>query len=73
MSTKEKRELKIRENPSNVSLEDFEALINHYGYIKEGGSHPKAKIGNTTYPYKSENPVKQAYVKGILEVIDNLK
>jgi len=73
MSKKEKRELKIRENPSNVSLEDFEALINQYGYIKEGGSHPKAKIGIETYPYKRENPVKQAYVKGILEVIDNLK
>jgi hypothetical protein len=73
MSKKEKRELKIRENLKSVSLTDFEWLINQYGYIKEGGNHPKAKIGKTTYPYKRENPIKQAYVEGILEIIDKLK
>jgi hypothetical protein len=73
MSKKEKRELKIRENLKSVSLTDFEWLINQYGHIKEGGNHPKAKIGKMTYPYKRENPVKQAYVEGILEIIDNLK
>jgi hypothetical protein len=73
LSKAEKREQKIRENMTNVSLEDFEALINQYGNIKFGGSHPKAKIGNTTYPYKRENPVKPAYVEGILGIIDRLK
>lgn len=73
MSKAEKREHQIRENTANVSLEDFEALINQYGYIKFGGNHAKAIIGKTMYPYKRENPIKQAYVKDILEIIDGLK
>lgn len=72
MSKAEKREQRIRENPCNVSLEDFEALINQYGYIKFGGSHPKAIIGNVMFPYKRTNPVKPPYVEGILEIIDKL-
>jgi hypothetical protein len=44
MSSQEKRESKIRENTKNVSLEDFEWLINKYGYIKAGGNHPKARM-----------------------------
>lgn len=73
MSKAEKREQKIRENPRNVTLEDFEALINQYGFIKFGGSHPKAIIGNIMFPYKRENPIKPAYVEGILAIIDNQK
>jgi hypothetical protein len=73
MSKADKREQRIRENVNNVSLDDFEALINKYGFIKMGSNHPKAIIGNTMFPYKRENPVKPAYVKGILEIIDSLK
>ena len=73
MSKTDKREQRIRENPGNVSLEDFEALINRYGYIIEGGDHPKACIGKIKFPYKRENPVKQVYVEEILKILDNLK
>lgn len=73
MSKKEKREDRIRANTSNVSLEDFEALINQYGYIREGGKHPKAVIGNQIFPYKRTNPVLPPYVDDILEIIDSLK
>jgi hypothetical protein len=31
MSKKEKLEARIRNNPKNVSLEDFETLVNKYG------------------------------------------
>ena len=72
MSKKSKREEKIRRNPSNVSLEDFEALVNEYGYIKTGGSHPKARIGNRTMPYKKTNPIMPVYVKEVLRIIDSL-
>jgi len=68
-----KREQKIREYPCNVSLEDFEALINRYGHIKFGGSHPKAIIGNIVFPYKRTNPIKAPYVEGVLEIIDASK
>ena len=72
MPKRDKREQRIRNNPGNVSLEDFEALINTYGYIKEGGSHPKARIGTRTMPYKRENPVKPVYVEELLRIIDGL-
>jgi hypothetical protein len=73
MSKVDKREQKIRGNTKNVSLADFEALINQYGYIKFGGSHVKAIIGNVMFPYKRTNPVKPPYVEGILEIIDKQK
>jgi hypothetical protein len=72
MSKADKREQKIRKNIANVSLEDFEALINQYGFIKETGSHPKVRIGNYTMPYKRENPVKVCYVKELLQIIDSV-
>jgi len=61
MSKKEKRELNIRDNLKSVSLTDFEWLITSTAVSKKAGNHPKAKIGKTTYPYKRENPVKQAF------------
>lgn len=73
MSRADKREERIRGNIRNVSLEDFEALINQYGYIKKGGNHPKAIVRNVMFPYKRENPIKPAYVKGFLEIIDGLE
>ena len=73
MSKKVKRELKIRTNPHNVSVEDFEALINQYGYIQEGAKHPQAVIGKHNMTYKRENPVKSVYVKPILKMIDILE
>jgi len=33
---------RIRRNPKNVSLRDFEALITDYGYIEEGGKTSKS-------------------------------
>jgi hypothetical protein len=73
MSKADKKEQRIRKNTNNVSLEDFEALIKRYGEIIEGGSHPKAHIGNHVYPYKRENPVKAHYVEAILEFIDEVE
>ena len=70
---KKKKSLdKVRQNVRNVPLEDFEALINTYGYIEMGGKHPKAIIGTDTMPYKRENPVKSCYVKELLYIIDSL-
>ena len=73
MSKKEKRDIRIRNNPQNSSLEDFEALINQYGKINEGAKHPHAVIGNRVFSYKRVNPVPYPYVDKILEIIDNLK
>jgi hypothetical protein len=73
MSKAEKREQRIRENTTNVSMPDFEALIKRYGKIIEGENHPKAHIGNHVFPFKRENPVKAHYVEAILGLIDELE
>jgi hypothetical protein len=73
MSKAEKRDLKIRKNPHNVSLVDFESLIKRYGKIIEGGNYPKAHIGNHVYPYKRENPVKTWHIEAIIRFIDELE
>ena len=70
MSKKDKREQRIRTNKNNVSLEKFEALINQYGHIKEGGKHPMAVIGDIVLTYTRDNPVKRVYVKELLRLID---
>ena len=73
MVKKEKQEDRIRHNPNNVSLEDFEALIKQYGEIREGSKHPKAVIGKRVFPYKRTNPVQRPFVVKVLEIIDSLK
>jgi len=69
--TRDKKSLEaIRQNPRNVALRDFEALIERYGYVEEGAKHPKTIIGTRTMPYKRETPVKSCYVKELLEIIE---
>jgi hypothetical protein len=72
VSKKEKLEAKIRNNPRNVSLEDFESLIWQYGEIKEGGSHPQAIIGTEVISYKRTNPMRAPYVSLVLDLVDKV-
>lgn len=72
MTGKKKLLERIRRNIRNVSLDDFESLINTYGYIETSGKHPKAIIGKYTMPYKRENPVKSCYVKELITITDSL-
>ena len=73
MTGKVKLLAKVRRNVRNVSLVDFEALANDYGYIEEGGKHPKIIIGVYTLPFKRENPIKSCYVKELLQIIDDIQ
>jgi len=73
MTKRQKRLERIRRNPRNVSLEDFEAVINEYGRIEEGGKHPHAIIVNYPLFYKRENPVKACYVLELLRIIDSIR
>ena len=72
MSKKGKLLAKVRQRIRNVSLEEFETLIDMYGHIELGGKHPKAIIGKNTMPYKRENPVKSCYVTEVIDIIDSL-
>jgi hypothetical protein len=70
MSKKDKLETKIRNNPKNVTLDEFETLVSKYGLIKMGGKHAKAVIGNYTLTYKRVNPIPPEYVTDLLDIID---
>jgi hypothetical protein len=72
LTTKKRLLERIRKNARNVSLEDFETLVNMYGYIEKGRKHPKAIIGTHTMPYKRENPVKSCYVKELITILNSL-
>ena len=41
MRKRDKREERIQQNTTNVSLEDFEALVSKYGYIYAGAISSK--------------------------------
>jgi hypothetical protein len=73
VTKKDRLEQKIRNDTTNVSLTDFEALIRKYGEIVEGGSHKKAHINRHYYPYKRKNPVNGVYVRGVLRLIDEME
>ena len=72
MSKKEKLEARIRNNPRNVSLDDFESLVKQYGNVEMGGKHAKARIGNAVLTYKRVSPIPPEYVIDLLEIIDTL-
>jgi len=73
MSKRSKREERIRNNPANVSLGDFEALVSDYGYIEAGAKHQEAVVGDYVMTYKRENPVKAVYVRQLLKYIESMK
>lgn len=72
MRKKDRLEARIRNNPKNVSLREFEALVNKYGHIEMGSKHAKARIGAATMTYKRVNPMPPEYVTDLLEIIDTL-
>jgi hypothetical protein len=72
MSPKRKSAGKPRRKIRNVSLREFEAMINEFGHIEEGSKHPKAIISNYTLPYKREKTIKACYVKDLYDIIDSL-
>jgi hypothetical protein len=70
VTKKEKLEARIRNNPKNVTLHEFESLVNIYGHIKPGSKHAKAVLGNRTLTYKRANPIATVYVDDLLKLID---
>ena len=72
MTKKAKLEAKIRNNPKNVSLDEFESLVLSYGHIKMGSKHAKARIGKFILTYKRISPMPPEYVTDLLDIIDTL-
>ncbi len=74
MTKSEKRLDRMRKNPRNVSLEDFEAAARQYGVIVEGGKHPRVRFPGYPYPlpYVRENPIPKIYVRDLLQIIEEI-
>jgi hypothetical protein len=70
---------RIRQNPKSVSFETLDAVLKDYGTIikPKGGSHYRfeyvlaGKKKRYTIPFA--RPVKQHYVKDLLDIIDQIE
>ncbi len=69
MPQKKKLLDKVRRNPRNVSIKEFESLARQYGYIEEGSKHPKVIIGDQTLIYKRESRMETCYLLDIIDPI----
>lgn len=85
MSSREKLEARIRNNPSNVSLEDLIKLMKLYDFMPKKTTEgymfyhdalrgrQRIRIPSVANPHgKAENKVKKCYVLNCLEAIDVL-
>ena len=77
MSKREKRLLRIQQNPNNVSIDDLEQLMLDYGIEQSRSSkgshrHYSYTVGgiihNLVIP--AAKPVKKIYVQQVLEAIE---
>lgn len=77
MTKREKRLLRIQQNPNNVSIDDLEQLMLDYGIEKsrsDRGSHRHYQyilsgvIHNLVIPVA--RPVKKVYIQKVLEAIE---
>jgi len=77
MSKRQKRLKKLRQNPTNVSFDDLRQVMEDFGAVLDrvAGSHYVFELTERqitlVIPYR--NPVKLAYVKKVIELIDLLQ
>lgn len=71
MSQKDKLLEKIKNNPKNVNFDEASKLLEWAGFelVSVVGSHHKFKKGGVTLIIPRQNPLRQAYIKQILERI----
>lgn len=80
MSKREKRLQHIRQNPTNVSIDDLEQLMLDYGIeqVRGGkGSHRKYRyfVGGTEKKLSipAAKPVKRKYIEDVLDAIKEIE
>ena len=79
MSKREKRLQKIRQNPTNVSMDELEQVLKDHGILRdhESGSHYIFRYTlngqnlRLSIPYRK--PIKVIYVKECIVVIDQIR
>ncbi|MDQ7008919.1 MAG: type II toxin-antitoxin system HicA family toxin [Candidatus Gracilibacteria bacterium] len=64
---------KIEQNINNVSVKDFETLLDNYGFLKkrQKGSHAHYynKTKHIFFAFPHKKPIKICYVKTLLQLI----
>lgn len=75
MATKDKLLKKITNNPKNVKFEEIKKLLEWFDYIhvSTSGSHHKFKKDGFSIVVPYKKPVKEIYVKQILELLKDNK
>lgn len=79
MSKRQKRRVRIQQNPQNVRFEDLRTLLEDYGFVldRSSGSHHTFKIQILdewivlVIPYA--RPVRTVYVKLALKLIEEIE
>ena len=71
MSSKDKLLKSIENNPKNVNFNDVKKLLEWFGFelANVTGSHHKFKCGDRSIVVPYHKPIKEIYVKQILELI----
>ncbi len=78
MTKREKRLLRIRQNPKNVQFDELHTIIEEYGFVlkRSSGSHHsfQVKVGDEdillVIPYA--RPIGTAYVREAIKLIDEI-
>lgn len=75
MASKDKLLKKIANNPKNVKFEDLKKLLQWYGFlhVSTHGSHHKFKKEGKSIVLPYKKPVKEIYIKQILELLKGEK
>lgn len=71
MATKDKLLKKITNNPKNVKFEELKKLLVWYEYlhVSTSGSHYKFKKDGMSIVVPYKKPIKEIYVKQILQLL----
>jgi hypothetical protein len=79
MTKREKRLLRIQQNPNNVSIDELEQLMLDYGIEKSRSSkgshrHYQYLVGGLTHNLviPVAKPIKKVYIQKVLEAIEEI-
>lgn len=75
MSSKDKLLKSIENNPKDVKFNDIKKFLEWFGFelISVTGSHHKFKCGDKSVVVPYHKPIKEVYIKQILDLIKDKK
>ena len=75
MSSKDKLLKSIENNPKDVKFNDIKKLLEWFGFelVSVTGSHHKFKCDDKSVVVPYHKPIKEVYIKQILDLIKEIK